>query len=70
MALLSAIIDPEKQHEESIDELLEHLSYIPGYPPDALLRAIEVIKLVRDAPRNCEIASPNYIAKYFQGAFK
>lgn len=67
---MTPIIDPEKQLEESIDTVIEGLEFLPGYRYDAVTQAIELLKLIKDAPRRCEIAGANTIANYFQEAFK
>ncbi|ARV76700.1 hypothetical protein PHABIO_69 [Pseudomonas phage Phabio] len=68
---MTPIIDPEKQLEESIDVLIDRLDDCKFNPNTGVIeQTLELLELIKDAPRRCEIAGANTIANYFQEAFK
>lgn len=68
---MTPIIDPEKQLEESIDVLIDRLDECKFNPNTGVIdQALELLELIKNAPRRCEITGANSIANYFQEAFK
>lgn len=68
---MTPIIDPEKQLEESIDVLIDRLDECKFNPNTSVIdQALELLELVKNAPRRCEITGANSIANYFQEVFK